>query len=101
MTALALAAEARRIPLADAVKKVVACGGPATTGTRADYVKFHDDKVRRRQDSNYNQKSVEECARCRRRHHPAQTTPWNDTGWWTRSPQVMCRADLTDLKFAE
>lgn len=46
VTALAAAAEARNIPLADAVKKVIASGGPATTGTRANYVKFHDDKVR-------------------------------------------------------
>jgi len=44
VTALAAAAEARNIPLAEAVKKVISSGGPATTGTRANYVKFHDDK---------------------------------------------------------
>lgn len=27
--------------------QVLACPGPLSTGTRADYVKFHDDKVRR------------------------------------------------------
>lgn len=44
LTALAAVAEARHLSLAEAVKKVVACGGPTTCATRADYVKFHDDK---------------------------------------------------------
>ncbi len=46
VTALAATAEARRMPLGDAAKAVLACGGPATTATRTHYVKFHDDKVR-------------------------------------------------------
>jgi hypothetical protein len=28
-------------------EKLLAAGGPQTQGTKADYVKFHDDKVRR------------------------------------------------------
>lgn len=45
LTAIAAVADARHLSLGEAVKKVVASGGPSTCATRADYVKFHDDKA--------------------------------------------------------
>ncbi len=47
VSALAVIAERRRVTLADVVRDVLACEAPALNGTtKADYVKFHDDKVR-------------------------------------------------------
>ena len=43
--ALALAAAKKGTPLADVATSVLAADGPSVSGTRADYVKFHDDKV--------------------------------------------------------
>ena len=43
--ALALVAAKKGTPLADLAGAVLAADGPSVSGTRADYVKFHDDKV--------------------------------------------------------
>lgn len=43
--ALALVAAKKGTPLADVAGAVLAADGPSVSGTRADYVKFHDDKV--------------------------------------------------------
>jgi hypothetical protein len=44
--ALALVAAKRGAPLSEVAAAVLAGDGPAVSGTKADYVKFHDDKVR-------------------------------------------------------
>ena len=43
--ALTLVAGKRGASLSEAARTVVAANGPAVSGTKADYVKFHDDKV--------------------------------------------------------
>lgn len=43
--ALGLVAAKKGMSLAAVVSAVLAADGPSVTGTRADYVKFHDDKV--------------------------------------------------------
>ncbi len=43
--ALSLIAGKRGVSLCEAARTVVAANGPAVSGTKADYVKFHDDKV--------------------------------------------------------
>lgn len=43
--ALALIADKRSTTLCEAAQIVVAANGPAVSGTKADYVKFHDDKA--------------------------------------------------------
>lgn len=43
--ALALVAAKKGTPLAEVAGAVLAADGPSVSGTRADYVKFHDDKV--------------------------------------------------------
>jgi hypothetical protein len=43
--ALALVAAKKAESLVDVVTAVLAADGPSVTGTKADYVKFHDDKV--------------------------------------------------------
>lgn len=43
--ALALVAAKKGTPLADVAADVLKAEGPAVSGTKADYVKFHDDKV--------------------------------------------------------
>ena len=43
--ALAAVADAKRTSLEAVVRQVLASQGPVSSGTRADYVKFHDDKV--------------------------------------------------------
>ncbi len=45
MDALALVAAKKAMSLAAVVSAVLAADGPSVTGTKADYVKFHDDKV--------------------------------------------------------
>ena len=45
LTALAAVADARKTSLEAVVQQVLASQGPVSSGTRADYVKFHDDKV--------------------------------------------------------
>lgn len=45
LTALAAVAEIKKVPLETIVERVIESGGPASSGTRAGYVKFHDDKV--------------------------------------------------------
>lgn len=44
--ALALVAARKGSTLADVAGAVLAADGPSVTGTKAEYVKFHDDKVR-------------------------------------------------------
>ena len=44
--ALSLIAGKRGVSLREAAQTVVAANGPAVSGTKADYVKFHDDKAR-------------------------------------------------------
>ena len=46
MDALSLVASKRGVSLSKAAQTVVAVNGPAVSGTKADYVKFHDDKAR-------------------------------------------------------
>ena len=48
LDALALLAERKGASLADLAGAVLAARGPCVSGTRADYVKFHDDKARPR-----------------------------------------------------
>ncbi len=48
LDALALLAERKGASLAELAAAVLAARGPCVTGTRADYVKFHDDKARAR-----------------------------------------------------
>ena len=43
--ALSLIARKRGTSLCQAAQTVVAANGPAVSGTKADYVKFHDDKA--------------------------------------------------------
>jgi hypothetical protein len=43
--ALALLAAKSGSAIADVAKAVLAADGPSVTGTKAEYVKFHDDKV--------------------------------------------------------
>ena len=43
--ALALIAAKRGASLGEAAGTVVAANGPCVSGTKADYVKFHDDKA--------------------------------------------------------
>ncbi len=43
--ALALVAAKTNSNLADVASAVLAADGPSVTGTKAEYVKFHDDKV--------------------------------------------------------
>jgi hypothetical protein len=43
--ALALVAAKSGRSLREAAETVVAANGPSVSGTKADYVKFHDDKV--------------------------------------------------------
>ena len=43
--ALSLIAGKRGTSLSQAAQTVVAANGPAVSGTKADYVKFHDDKA--------------------------------------------------------
>ena len=43
--ALALVAAKKGTPLADVAAAVLGANGPAVSGTKAEYVKFHDDKV--------------------------------------------------------
>lgn len=45
VNALAIVAEKKHQTLAELVNTIVASSGPAVSGTKADYVKFHDDKV--------------------------------------------------------
>lgn len=45
LSALARVAEKKSQSLEDVVRQILAAGGPTVTGTRAEYVKFHDDKV--------------------------------------------------------
>ena len=37
----------QKLTVPELEEKLLAAGGPQTQGTKADYVKFHDDKVRR------------------------------------------------------
>lgn len=46
LAALAMVAEVKKLPLDTVVDQVLASTGPSSSGTRASYVKFHDDKVR-------------------------------------------------------
>lgn len=43
--ALGIIAEKRGQPLKDVVQLVLQAGGPSVSGTKAGFVKFHDDKV--------------------------------------------------------
>ncbi len=43
--ALSLIAAKKGISLGEAADTVVAANGPCVSGTKADYVKFHDDKA--------------------------------------------------------
>jgi len=45
MDALSLVASKTGISLSRAAQTVVAANGPSVSGTKAHYVKFHDDKV--------------------------------------------------------
>lgn len=45
MNALGIIAEKKGQALRDVVQAVLDAGGPSVIGTRAGYVKFHDDKV--------------------------------------------------------
>lgn len=42
---LGIIAEKKGQPLKDVAQAVLDAGGPSAVGTRAGYVKFHDDKV--------------------------------------------------------
>ncbi|KAK9820323.1 hypothetical protein WJX72_008971 [[Myrmecia] bisecta] len=44
LKALGIAADKKGAALEDVVKAILLAGGPAASGTKADYVKFHDDK---------------------------------------------------------
>lgn len=44
LTALAAIADTKQVPLDSVVKKILQSGGPSSTGTRAEYVKWFDDK---------------------------------------------------------
>lgn len=45
VTALGNIAEKKGQPLKDVVQMVLQVGGPSVSGTKAGFVKFHDDKV--------------------------------------------------------
>ena len=47
LMALAAVADAKKTSLEAVVRQALASQGPVSSGTRADYVKFHDDKVSR------------------------------------------------------
>ena len=47
LTALAAVADAKKTSLEAVVRQVLGSQGPVSSGTRAEYVKFHDDKVGR------------------------------------------------------
>ena len=44
LSALVKVAEKKGQALEEVVRTVLAAGGPSVSGTKADYVKFHDDK---------------------------------------------------------
>ena len=46
VNALGVIAEKRSQPLKEIAQAVLETGGPSVIGTKAGYVKFHDDKVR-------------------------------------------------------
>lgn len=45
VNALGIIAEKKGQPLKDTVQLVLQAGGPSVSGTKAGFVKFHDDKV--------------------------------------------------------
>ena len=45
VNALGIISEKKGQPLKDVIQPILQAGGPSVTGTKAGYVKFHDDKV--------------------------------------------------------
>ncbi len=45
VNALGIIAEKKGQSLKDVIQPILQAGGPSVTGTKAGYVKFHDDKV--------------------------------------------------------
>lgn len=45
LSALSRVAEKKGQAMEEVVRQILSAGGPTVTGTKAEYVKFHDDKV--------------------------------------------------------